>query len=275
MKKDMITSELWRQFALDKSKTLKKKTFVEYERIYTKLIGPEFGGTRVSALESGGIERWHRSLAQAAPYQANRALAVLSAMLTLAVRWRVVPYNPASGVPRAKERGRETVLNAEQRRRLMDAILLEPVTSAIYIYALLYTGARPSELLHARWEWLHEDVIQLPDSKTGKRVIFLPQKALRALQTLPTYQREGEGPMFPDVEPSNVWRRVRRRAGLDGVRLYDLRHTFASAGLEGGLSLELIGELLGHKNANTTKRYTHLDTKVGRDSVRRVQDALA
>lgn len=273
MKTTMTVAELWREFGLAKSKELKPKTFVEYERLYERLIKPEYADTRISALEPAGVERWHRSLAKATPYQANRALALLSSMLTMAVRWRAINYNAARGIRRAKEQGRETVLNARQRQRLFDALMKEPLTSAIYFIVLFYTGARPSEIRNARWEWLHEDVIQLPDSKTGKRTIFLPEKALRALQSLPT--KAPEGRMFPEnVCMQSAWLRVRRRAGLKGVRLYDLRHTFASAGLEAGLSLALIGELLGHRNANTTKRYAHLDTKTGLDSVAKVAGRL-
>ncbi len=102
----------------------------------------------------------------------------------------------------------------------------------------------------------------LPDSKTGRKPIVLNAPALEILASLPrigTYVIAGHNPSKPRADLHRPWKAVAKRAGLEAVRIHDLRHTFASFGAGGGLGLPLIGKLLGHKQAATTQRYAHLD----------------
>jgi integrase len=133
------------------------------------------------------------------------------------------------------------------------------------IKLLLLTGCRRGEIVNLRWEHVdfERECLRLPDSKTGAKIVYLNAPARVLLQELP---RMAENPrVFPGTRADsasaaiqNAWERVRAAAGLDGVRTHDLRHSFASVGAADGLSLPIIGALLGHKHATTTARYAHL-----------------
>ena len=250
---------------------LRPKTFAEYIRLLDRLVVPEFGTARLTDITTRRVDRWHAAVAEKTPAQANRALAVLSAVLRHAARWGALPVNPVQGVAWAKERARDRYLTPEERQRLVDAVAALPPLERAFVVTALHTGARPGELVAARWEDVKGEEIVLAEGKNGdRRVIYVPPQVFAELMELPT----DFGPIFAGVNPELTWRRVRRLSGLHDVRLYDLRHTFASAGLDAGLSLEVIGQLLGHRRAQSTKRYAHLMRDTGRESVLRVSAAL-
>jgi integrase len=145
---------------------------------------------------------------------------------------------------------------------------------------LIFTGMRLREVL--RLEWAHYDrdrrLLLLPDSKTGKKAVVLSTPALEILDTLPVLGRyviASESAGLPNEQPrtdlKKPWRLVTRHAGLDGLRVHDLRHSFASFGAGSGLGLPLIGGLLGHADPKTTARYAHLAT----DPLRQAANAIA
>lgn len=251
------------------AKKLKPRTLAEYTRLLEVVIVPAFGRRRMAKLTLAEVEQWHTDLAEVTPVQANRALATLSAVLTLAARWGVIPANPCRGVQRARETSRERYYNKAELGALLEAIAQEGPQEAAFLTVLLYTGARPGELLGARWEWLGDTTLELPDSKTGRRTIYLPPPATEALGEPQTH-----GLLFPNVNPTTLWRRVRAKAGLKNARLYDLRHTFASNALSAELPLETISQLLGHKNPRTTRRYVHLQKQTGIDAAARTAEMI-
>ena len=129
---------------------------------------------------------------------------------------------------------------------------------------LILTGARLREILHLRWEHcdLQRGLLLLPDSKTGKKTIVLNGAALALLAELPRigdFVIAGSNPQRPRADLQRPWALISKRAGLVGVRIHDLRHTYASVGAGSGLGLPIIGKLLGHRQAATTQRYAHLD----------------
>jgi integrase len=118
-------------------------------------------------------------------------------------------------------------------------------------------------------------VLRLPDSKTGAKVIYLNEAAIKLLRTIPRLQRNpyvivGHKPGAHLVEIQKPWRRIRQKADLLGVRIHDLRHSFASTAAGMGMSLPMIGKLLGHTQAATTQRYAHLAA----DPVRTASDLI-
>jgi integrase len=130
---------------------------------------------------------------------------------------------------------------------------------------LIFTGARLSEILTLRWEWIDAaaGVARLPDSKTGAKNLYLPPGALAVLDLLPRMSSNphvlpGDRPGASFVGIQKPWQRVRSLAGLPELRLHDLRHAFASAAVAAGDSLYIVGKLLGHRQASTTERYSHL-----------------
>ncbi len=149
-------------------------------------------------------------------------------------------------------------------------------SAAAALRLLLFTGCRLREILHLRWEHVdfERGCLFLPDSKSGRKTVILNAPALAVLNGLERvgpYVVPGDDPEQPRHDLKRPWDAVTKRAGLTGVRLHDLRHTYASFGAGGGLGLPIIGRLLGHAQAATTARYAHLDN----DPLRRASEAIA
>jgi integrase len=203
-------------------------------------------------------------------------------MLQFAVGRKLIPANPAKGVKLFKGGKRERFLSEAELAKLADALAameaehrLSPTATAA-IRLLLLSGCRKSEILSLRWEWVDVErgVLRLPDSKTGAKVVPLAAAAVKLLAALP---RRGDY-VLPAATGAGYytglqkdWERVRARTGLAGVRVHDLRHSFASFAVADGSSLYLIGKVLGHKQARTTEIYAHLAD----DPVRAVADRTA
>lgn len=140
---------------------------------------------------------------------------------------------------------------------------------------LLFTGCRLREILHIKWEQvdLERGLLFLANSKTGRKTVILNAPALEVLAGLDrvgTHVVPGDDPDKPRADLKRPWAAVAKRARLSGVRLHDLRHTYASFGAGGGVGLPIIGKLLGHTQVQTTQRYAHLDA----DPLRRASEAI-
>ena len=250
----------------------KASTRLEYARSVTLFVDPVIGEMRVAAVQRKDIAALHHGLRDK-PYQANRTLGVLSKMFSLAEIWGWRPdgTNPCRHVKRYKEHRRERFLSEEETERLGEVLReVEPeMPSAVAAFRLLLlTGCRMSEIRDLKWEHVKEDCIELPDAKTGGRAVPLGPEARAVLTAIP---REDDNPWviagrLPGTHLTDLqrpWRRIRERAGLEDVRIHDLRHSFASRALALGESLTMIGKLLGHTQVQTTARYAHL----ARDSI--------
>ena len=233
---------------------------------------PALERLKVGEISRADVVRLHQRM-KATPGGANRTLDLLSHMLNVAERWglRADGSNPCRHVEKFKLRKRERFLSEAELGRLAAVLTdaeetdteLPSVIAAIRL--LLFTGARLSEILTLRREHvdIEERCLRLPDSKTGAKTIYLPPAALEVLAGLERrddnpYVIAGAKPGAHLVNLQKPWRRIRKKAGLDDVRIHDLRHSFASMAVAGGLSLPVIGALLGHTQPATTARYAHL-----------------
>ena len=250
----------------------KPSTQGEYRRSVELFIDPAIGEMRISEVQRKDIAKLHFDMHDK-PYQANRTLGVLSKMFSLAEVWGLRPdgSNPCRHVKRYKERKRERFLSPEETERLGE-VLREAETempSAVAAFRLLLlTGCRLSEVQFLRWEYVKNDCIELPDAKTGGRVVPLGPEARSVLANLPREEDNpwviaGKVPGSHITDLQKPWRRIRARAELEDVRIHDLRHSYASRALALGESLTMIGKLLGHTQVQTTARYAHL----ARDSI--------
>lgn len=257
--------------------TLKRRTVDEYARLMVKVIIPHLGSQELSGLTTRAIDLWYADVRRDTPVQANRALAVLSSALSLAARWGHIPASPARGVRTAKEAPRERYLSRDEVGAMHRALDDETLEARVFVLLCLHTGARPGELLGADWAHLvNGKTLELPDSKTGRRTIYISAlaDALICKLYIPALGRPQRGPLFPNFHYKNVWRRVAKKADLDGVRLYDLRHTYASQALGAGVTLEQISQLLGHSNPQTTRRYAHLMPETGLEAAAKTSEAI-
>ena len=241
------------------TRTLKPRTVDEYTRLARAFVLPKLGDRAIDTLTLDDAEAFHAAVPGGV--QANRALAVLSAALTYAVDRRLFVVNPCRGLRRNKEKGKEFFYNKAQCQRILAAAGAFPDIRGRYIALELLTGARPGELLDLAPAWCAKGAIRTPDGKTGGRVIYLSPAAERVLGSLAA---SGEGRYFPaGMDLRRAWSRIVREARVPYARLYDLRHTFASAALANAVSLDVIGLMLGHRKRETTLRYAHLSAETG------------
>jgi integrase len=250
----------------------KPRTAEEYQRVIKSYIVPVLGKHRIDDLTRADVAGLHHKLRDR-PYQANQSIRVLSKMMNLAEEWglRTDGRNPCRHVKKFKELKRERYLTMEELRQLGKVLSdaqgaqTESPFVLVAIGLLILTGARLREILTLRWEHvdLQHGVLRLPDSKTGAKPIYLSTAAINMLRTMPSMQDNpfviaGKNTGAPLINLQNPWRRIRAKAGLDDVRIHDLRHSFASVAAGTGMSLPMIGKLLGHTQASTTQRYAHL-----------------
>lgn len=257
---------------LDKHVAKKRKgsTHKGYEYLADKLIVPALGKIKAAELDRPRVAKFHLDLSKT-PYQANRALAVISAAYEWGGRYGYVAegFNPARGVDKYKEERRQRFLTTEEIESIGSAFAETEKRYGVYAAAgirlLLLTGARIGEILTATWSEVdfQRKIIFKKDSKTGQKPIKLSKEALAVLSSLPRVDGcdfiiVGKNPKAPRSGLKRIWDTFKTEAGLQGVRLHDLRHTFASVAAGRGHSLPIIGSALGHAEARTTQRYAHL-----------------
>ena len=268
-RKAPTVTELAERFLAEHAEAKRKSgTAAEYKRLLDKIILPALGKRKVADVTRADVTKLHHAN-RAAPYQANRVLAVLSKMFNLAEQWGLRPdgSNPRRHVEKFGERKRERMLSPAELARLGDALAAydgSPYAVAA-IKLLVFTGARLGEVLGLRWDWVdfERGEARLSDSKTGPKTLHLPPPALAVLTELPrvdgnSYVIVGAKPGAALVNLEKPWQAIRRPAGLDDVRLHDLRHAFASVAASSGMGLPIIGKILGHSQPATTARYAHL-----------------
>jgi integrase len=234
------------------------------------IILPKLGAKKVESVGRRDVEAIHVTMKDR-PYQANRVLSLLSKMFNLAVKWEWRPDNPAKGIGRYDEQRRDRWLSDDELRRLCRVLDEHPNTRAANAVRLqLLTGARLGEVLTSRKEDfdLQRGVWIKPSHQTKqKRTEHLPLSAQAVALIEPIIQTSApDSPfLFPGNKAGQPLREIRkfwssaiRQSGITNYRRHDNRHTYASHLVSSGLSLEIVGRLLGHTTATTTKRYAHL-----------------
>lgn len=261
----------------------------EYKRAAQLYIVPALGTRKILDVDRKDIAELHHKWRHT-PYQANRTLSVASKMFNLAELWglRADGSNPCRHIKKYPERRRERFLSPEEFGRLgatLRTAELEGTESPAAIGAirlLILTGCRMSEIVHLKWD--HVDLkareLHLPDSKTGAKIVYFGKAAAAVLNAIPRipenpYVIMGKKPGAFLTDLEHPWQRIRTRAGLDGVRLHDLRHSYASGALALGEGLPMIGRLLGHSQVQTTARYAHLAHKPVKIAASRVSEMIA
>ena len=245
-----------------------KPRTLEVNRSYLRRqILPGFAGRQVAEITGQDVRRWFASL-RATPVAADRSLPILSVIMQEAELMGCRPEgtNPCRGIRRYRRKGRERFLTDEEIAQLaarVSAHARERPLEAAAVRLLMLTGCRKNEVVTLHWSDYREGHLFLRDSKTGPRTVWLSPAARAILESVPrirscVFPIHGRNRAQSRHWLHRFWVRVRTEAGLPEVRLHDLRHSYASFALRRGESVLAIGRLLGHANAQTTLKYTHL-----------------
>lgn len=278
-------AELWAMYEERHAKAKKKPASAACDARNWRLhLAPVLGHRPVADVKHHEMEMLHQEIGKrSGKTNANRCMALASKLFSCAAKWdlREKP-NPAKGVERFPEVKRRRYLSPDELERLGRALadaerLQTEMPSAIAaIRLLVFLGARRGEVLALEWDHLDfaRGVAELPDSKTGAKTLPLNAPALDVLAKLPRVSRyviPGAAPGKPLAGLFHPWRRICKRAGIDGARLHDLRHSFAAVAVSAGASLPVIGAVLGHSSPSTTARYAHVQS----DPLRLVSETAA
>jgi len=288
--------ELIERFEAEHVLRKRPSTSRAYRQMLELHIRPHFKAhLKVADVRFEHIDALHRKITKdGSPYMANRCVAVLSKMFSLAVRWRMRDDNPCKGIEKNYESKRKRYLNRDELVRLSAALAAYSDQQIANVFRLLlFTGARRGEILAIEWGALdlgagiwtklgsttkQKTDHVVPLSAPARQLLSKMQAAyirLHPKRPLPQHVFPGSGERGHVVEVKKAWRAITKAAGITGLRIHDLRHSFASELASGGASLPLIGALLGHSNPTTTHRYAHLFDDPQRAAVERVGAVIA
>jgi integrase len=305
LKRRMTISELCDQYAEFGCPLKKASTLATDVGRIKRHIKPLLGNRFVEELTRGDImkfmqditngstkldektRRRGRSIVRGGKGTASRTVGLLGAIYTYAISCEVVESNPCRGIKRFPDKKCMRFLSQQEIVRLGNALKKaseegENEKAIAIIKLLAFTGARKGEIEKLKWFEVDLDkhFLRFVDSKTGQKIIPINQAAVAVIAA--QKPREGNPFVFPADRSDGffeglpkIWRRVRKMAGLEDVRIHDLRHSFASVAVAGGASLPIIGALLGHKDTATTQRYAHLSADPLRAASQAVADAIA
>ncbi len=312
-RKAITVEELANEFLISHVGAKRKPgTATHYADVINRLIVSSIGKMKAKNVNRADLARLHLANKRT-PFQANRILAIAGSMYSFGFKHGLIPerQNPARGIERFPESGRERflsvaeleVLGAAIRKAETDGVSwrIRPngkqkhvpkkaqrtridAFAAAALRLLIFTGARLREILHLEWTQvdLERGLLNLADSKTGKKSIVLNAPAIAVLSRVPHIGRyviagesAGTDKEKPRSDLKRPWTVVLRQAGILELRIHDLRHTFAAFGAGGGMGLPIIGKLLGHANQATTQRYAHLHDDPLRRATNTIGNSLA
>ena len=272
----------WRTACYNRCKPSTRKRMDSALR--TQLL-PVFGSLRLDEINRVAVLRWFDGYSRTAPAGANRTLDILRQILNYGIECGHLESNPACGVKRNPRPKVTRFLSKDEVARVHATIDAHRGRGsgrqqADIIRLLLWTGCRKGEILNLQWKEVDGSVLRLTDSKTGPRTVFLSKEAQAVLARQPP----SEGPyVFPSLldrsrprsSELSLWRKVRREARIQDVRLHDLRHTFASYAVMCRVPLPVVCRLLGHSRHRMALRYIHIDDREAKEAAERIGRDIA
>ncbi len=273
----------WKEAFLDHCKPRWRAALVwQLER---RLL-PSFGSLRLDCISSRHVEAWFAAYSQASPGGANKVLGTMRRIMKFAVASGHISSDPTRGLKQNKRPSLTRFLSRPEIARFYDTLDRMVAKRPSYrpqadmIRLLLLTGCRRSEIVRLRWCEVHGARLKLSDSKTGPREVWLSTTAQELVERQP---RVGSAWVFPSPrDPAKphrdhigLWYRARKEAGIEDVRLHDLRHTFASHAVMSGVPLPIVAKLLGHSHYSMTLRYAHVHDRNVEAAAERTGAAIA
>ena len=269
---ETVADEVFRRYA----RNWKPSTLKVNRNYYRNHILPWFERRPIGDITAHDVRRWFASLHNT-PVSADRSAPILSVIMRQAEVYGYRPEgtNPCVGIRRYRRQGRQRFLSTAEIRRLGEALTRHEANhpkAAAIIRLLLLTGCRKGEIVTLKWRFYREGKLFLPDSKTGPRTVWLSSAARAILDRLPrksawVFPSTRTDRSMTTVAVDQLWYRVRVEAELHDVRIHDLRHTYASIAMTLGETVLTIGRLLGHRDPETTLKYTHLSDATVRNAV--------
>jgi integrase len=246
------------------------RTQYDYRNMIECHVRPALSRMKVAEVTFSDVDALHRKITKnGQTTQANRVITMVAKLFALAIRWQMRADNPAKGIERNVEHTRKRYLTPTEQVRLLDAFETHPDQQAANIFRLcLLTGCRSGEAMAMRWDdvELARGIWTKPGSTTKQKAVHIVPLSAPVKQLLARLRQETSSPwVFPaDSKPGHrvtvqkSWLAICKSARIAGLRIHDLRHSFASLAVNQGASLPLIGALLGHASPTTTARYAHL-----------------
>ena len=273
-RQEMTLEELFDMFMERYSKRTKKSWKYD-EREIPKHLGCWFN-RKISTITKPQIQKLHEKISiENGMYQANRTLERLKSMYNRAIDWGWEGTNPCNGIKKNKEVKRDRFLRPDELPRFFTALQNETNEVARnYIWMLLLTGARKTNVLAMRWEEIDFalGMWRIPDTKNGEPVNIPLVSA--AIELLNSIERKNEwvfpSPILPNghlQDPKKAWNRILTEANISDLRIHDIRRTLGSYQAIMGTSLNIIGKSLGHKSQASTQIYARLTTDPVRKSM--------
>lgn len=272
----------WRAECFVKHKSSSRRVVNSF---LTSQLLPAFGTMPLDRISRRDVNRWFDRYSATAPGGANRALDVLRQIMNHARVHGLVSTNPASGIRRNPGRKFNRFLSRVEMVRLHEeldrAVTEKPLRAlqADIIRLLACTGCRLGEIRNLKWQEVGAGMLNLADSKTGPRKVYLNSQARALIDRQPRTDSPYvfpslDDPMQPVTGYPSLWSLVRKRAGIADVRLHDLRHTYASHAVLNGIPLPTVAKLLGHRQLSMTLRYAHVADREVEAAAERVGNAL-
>ena len=253
--------------------------------VFNRFFRSRWGNIRIDEIDRDMVEKLHVKIKnQRTLFAANAALALIKNVLNRAVEWNVIKYNPVIGIKKYTEKPRERFLQSNELKRFFQA-LDEDQTSIFrdYVYISLFTGQRRSNVLSMRWEQIDwaEQVWRIPETKNGSslNVPLIPQaiNILRKLQENAVSQwvfSNASNPSKHLVEPKRYWKKLLNRAGIENLRIHDIRRTLGSYEAMAGVNLPLISKTLGHRSFQATQIYARMNVESVRSAITSAIDLM-
>jgi integrase len=260
-----------------------RRTWPEDKRQFDKHLA-SWRSRRLSSIRRSDVQALHVKLGTSSgEVTANRILALLRALFNKAERIGFNGDNPAARVQRFSENSRDRFLRPEELPAFWQSLAQEPELFQDFFMMALLTGARRRNVQTMRWVDVHLDgaIWRIPHTKNNEPLlVHLPAKAVEILRRRRDNNRSSEW-VFPTraesghlEEPKTAWKRVVKRAGLQDIRIHDLRRTLGSWQALQGVSLPIIGKSLGHKSLKATQVYSRLTMAPVIEAVDRATTAM-
>lgn len=282
-KKERTLRDAWEWYLQEYSK-VNKRTWHKDELRWKTL--EDWADRKLSSITRADfVSRLNRLIAERGENSARTEMALLNSIFSQCVKNQWLDHSPGKGVTLPKTKQRKRFLQSHELPNFFHHLASHPQVFQDFINIAIYTAARKGNVEAMQFSEIHKGVWTIPAEKAkGKKPIRIP--LMPALQQIIARRRKAIPKECDWVFPSDVsttghmaqfradWRELRKSAGLKDFHMHDLRHVLPTWAIGNGVSLEIIGEMLGHADLNATKIYATIDMDPVRKAIESGADAI-